>query len=304
METKGIVLIAGGYGMYAYYAYNLALSIRAHSQIPIILFSDGIHRYLMPNKQKVFTEIVKLPEECYIVNGVKQYVKAKVHLYELSPFDETLFLDVDTIFSPYKNIENLFRENSDMDIQFACRGEKKMNEGTRSEWVNLSEIKQIHGYDHWYELSSEVIYFKKCDRAQRVFDCAIYYYTNHGMGIKKWVNNQASGWEVEKKPNCITEFAGGIPDEVPFSLALEATETKIKAPYIPSYWQPQYFKDITPDVQVMKNFYLTSIGGASLQRNTERIYNTLVKKYSPMDEKTSFFRAQVKTGKIPERKRI
>lgn len=283
-KTKGVVLISGGHPMYSHYAANLAMSIRDHSDIPIVLFYEGAGlSYLFQDQKDLFTDILELPIEYYMTTDGARYVKAKLHLYDLSPFDETLFLDVDMIFSDTrisgKKIEDLFKENEMREIQFACRGEKKMDEGIRSEWVNLSEVKNIHGFDHWYELSSEFIYFKKGETAQKVFDTALNYYDNPGMEIKRWIVENGRP-KLEEKPNAIAEFAGGIPDEVPFSFALEKLGVKIKAPYLPSYWQPFYFAKTIPDVEVQRRFPLVSIGGAALQPNTQRIYNTLAKYYA------------------------
>lgn len=307
--NKGIVLIAGGHPLYVHYAHNLAMSIRSHSDIPIVLFTQGAGlSFLFEDQKQMFTDILELPPEFYMVDGKPHFVKAKLHLYDLSPFDETIFLDSDMIFCPInlsnKPIEKLFEENADCEIQFACRGEKKMDEGIRSEWVNLPEMKNIHGFDHWYEVSSEVIYFKKGDVARDVFDKAIYFYSNHGMETKKWVIENGA-FKMEQKPNAITEFDGGIPDEVPFSMALEATRVKIKAPYIPSYWQPQYFNRVIPDVQIQQNHYLVSIGGATLQPNTERIYNNLVKHYSQKTiHKRPPYNAVAKMSILKERRKI
>lgn len=282
-------------------AYNLALSIRHHSDIPIVLFYQGAGiTYLFEDQKEVFSDIQELPIEFYMNEGKPHYVKPKLHLYDLTPFDETIFLDADMIFSPFKTIEDLFEENKDREIQFACRGEKRMDQTTKSEWVNLSEIENIHGFNHWYELSSEVIYWKQGDVAQIVFDTAIDYYSNHGMGIKRWI-----GEKLEEKENAIQEFAGGIPDEVPFSLALEKTETKIVAPYVPSYWQPAFFTKILKDIDIQKNYYLISAGGASVQSNIKRIYDNLAKYYcGNTEKKRSFYPLMPKQKSLPERRKI
>ena len=299
--NRGIVLIAAHHPYYSHMAYNLALSIRHHSDIPIILFSHGEGvNYLFEDQKEVFTEIRELPIEFYMNEGKPHFVKPKLHLYDLTPFDETIFLDADMIFSPFKTIEDLFEENKDVEIQFACRGEKNMSQTIKSEWVNLSEIQNIHGFNHWYEVSSEVIYWKQGDVAQRFFDTAIDYYSNHGMAIKRWV-----GDKLEEKENAIQEFAGGVPDEVPFSLALEKTETKIKSPYAPSYWQPAHFTKITPDLDIQKTYYLISAGGAMVQSNIKRIYDNLAKHYSQNTEKKrSFYPLLAKQKLLPERKKI
>lgn len=245
---RGIVLIAAGHPMYTHMAHNLAMSIRHHSNIPIVLFAHGAGiNYLFDDQQSIFSKIEQIPDEFFMVDGKPQYIKIKTHLYDMTPFDETIFIDSDAIFSPFKTIDALFDENKDCDIQFACRGDKTMEQGTKSEWVNLAEIKEKFGFEHWYELSSEFIYWKQTEIAQDLFDRAKYYYLNHGMNIKRWV-----GDKLEDKANAIQEFAGGIPDEVPFSIAIEMMGLKIKSPYIPSYWQPAYFTKVIPDVEIQK----------------------------------------------------
>lgn len=307
-KTKGVVLIAGGHPIYTHYAYNLALSIRDHSQIPIMLYYHGAGiSYLFQDQLEVFTSIEELPQEYFMVDGKEQFVKSKLHLYELSPFDETIFLDTDTIFTDTrvsgKTIEMLFEENANSDIQFACRAEKNMDEPTRSEWITLSEIEAKYGFKHWYELSSEFIYFKKNKVAKSVFDKALYYYFNHGLGTKKWIIENGQK-KLEEKPG-ITEFAGGIPDEVPFGLALESLGVSIKAPYHPSYWQPEFFNRTIPDNEIIRNHYLISIGGAALQPNTRRIYDDHAKHYCG---KTTFkraaYRAVEKSSVLKERRFI
>lgn len=299
--NRGVILIAAGHPYYSHMAYNLALSIRHHSDVPIVLFYEGAGiNYLFEDQKEIFTDIQELPEEFYMNEGNPHYVKPKIHLYDLTPFDETIFLDADMIFSPFKMIEDLFEENKNREIQFACRGEKRMDEATKSEWVNLSEIQNIHGFNHWYEVSSEVIYWKQGEVAQMFFDTAIDYYSNHGMNIKRWV-----GDKLEEKENAIQEFAGGVPDEVPFSLALEKTGVKIVAPYIPSYWQPAYFTKIIPDLDIKKNFYLVSAGGAMVQSNIKRIYDNLAKHYTQnTTKKRSFYQLIPKQKILAERKKI
>lgn len=289
METKkGIVLIAAGHPVYTHYAVNLAMSIRDHSDIPIVLYAHGVGvNYLFQDQKDLFTEIRELPPHTYITYSGAHYVKAKLFLYELSPFEETLFLDTDMIFCDSrisgKKVEHIFLENQDKEIQFASRGDKTMDEGIRSEWVNLKEVQAIHGFNHWYEVSSEVIYFKKGDVSKSVFDKALYYYDNPGMETKRWTVVDGRP-KLEEKPNAIAEFAGGIPDEVPFSMALESTGVKINGTYSPSYWQPHFFNRVKSDSDIQKNYYLVSIGGALLQPNTKRLYNTLARYYSEKTE--------------------
>lgn len=296
---KGYLLLATGHPMYSHYAFNAAAAIRCNSKLPIALIHEGAGlSQLFDNQREVFDQLIPIDPELLKENGIRQDIKGKLSLYDLSPFDETVFLDVDLTISPMRKLDELF--DQEFPLQFGCRGEKTMEEGVRSEWVKLPEIKKIFGFTHWYDLSSEFIYFKKSPEVKNVFDDAKYFYSNHGMGIKRWI-----GDKLEDKEDSIMEFAGGVPDEVPFALSLEKNNFKIRAPYTPIYWQPQFFNKMISDTEVKKNYYGISIGGAVLQPNTERIYNQLTKHYIPrlgIDREP--YKAVVKMRELPERKRI
>lgn len=291
-KNRGIVLIAAGHPMYTHMAYNLALSIRNHSNIPIVLAYAGPGiTYLFDDQKDIFTDIFEIPKEFYTTtDGRTQWIKTKVHLYDLTPFDETLFLDSDMIFSPFKKVEDLFMEIEENEIQFACRGDKTPDDTLKSEWTNLKDVQRVYGFNHWYELSSEVIYWKQGEIAKEFFDHAIEYYTNLSS---------------DKPLIDVHAFAGGIPDEVPFSLSLESLGIKINSPYAPSYWQPAHFNKITPDVQIQKNYYLISTGGAAVQPNIKRIYSNLTKFNSQKTEKKRApYPLIAKQNLLAERKKI
>jgi len=265
---KGVVLIASGHPYYSHMAYNLAVSIRDKSQIPITLFHQGVGLSFLFDDQKSIFDLRELPYECVLEKGKEEHYKAKTCIYDLSPYDETIFFDADMIFSPYKKLDDLFTDLQNTDLQFACHGEKNMDENTFSEWVDLKEVHEKYGFTHWYDLSSEVIYFKKNDAVKKFFDDAKEYYSTHGLKLKQM---QVAGREP------VTMFKSGTPDELPFSLSMEKNGIKIDAPYFPSYWQPRYFTKITKDEDVWRNFYLLSAGGAYIQPNVKRMYDNRTK---------------------------
>jgi hypothetical protein len=86
--TKGILLIAFGKAGYAYMAYNMALSIRKHSpNLHITLATDGIEKYMRSGYSKLFDNIVHFEP--------KEAGRIKVEMDLFSPYDHTLYLDVD-----------------------------------------------------------------------------------------------------------------------------------------------------------------------------------------------------------------
>ena len=265
---KGIILLATTVPYYTHMAYNLAVSIRNKSDIEITLFHEGAGLdYLFEDQKKIFN-LIPLPL-CYITeNGKREPYKAKTCIYDLSPYDETLYLDVDMIFSPYKSADQIFQELKGTPLQFAVHGEKTMDENLKSEWVDLSEVKEKYGFNHWYDLSSEFIYFEKCDATKKIFDDAKEFYSTHGLKLKEFK-------EEGREPQVM--FKSGTPDELPFSLSLEKNNYKIKAPYYPSYWQPRYFNKIKKEEEIWNNFYLLSVGGAVSINYIKRIYDNRAK---------------------------
>lgn len=94
---KGILLIAFGKPAYAYMAENMARSIKHHSpNVKVALASDGVHNYC---RDKSFFDTI-IPFKPH-----KDAGHAKLQMFDLSPFDHTLYLDVDGMV--LKDIEPL-----------------------------------------------------------------------------------------------------------------------------------------------------------------------------------------------------
>src|SRR6186997_996433 len=94
--TKGIVLISLGQPYYIRMAYQLAYSIKCNEDISIHLISNN-HEHLSEDQKKVFDKIIIPGEHVFNTDGQTDYLKSKTYLYELSEFDETIFLDADMI---------------------------------------------------------------------------------------------------------------------------------------------------------------------------------------------------------------
>ena len=110
----------------------------------------------------------------------------------------------------------------------------------------------------------------------------------------------------EKQPDkSIVQFANGLPDEVCFGLSIEKNDVKIRSPFLPSYWQPLYFNRVMEDIEIYKQFYFISAGGAAVQPNIKRIYDGMNRKYQ---EKQSTVRVPYqllpKHDILEERKKI
>ena len=108
----GILLIAVGHGNYAKMACTLACSIRANGiELPIALVHDAnTYRYITDEYRGFFNEFIAIPDECITLGEKTCYIKAKAHMYDLTPFDSTLFLDVDIVASNNGKLAEVIKE--------------------------------------------------------------------------------------------------------------------------------------------------------------------------------------------------
>lgn len=164
MLNKGILLVSFGSATYAKYAYNMAFSIKHYCRsLPILLCTDGIG--LNQVDQSVFDEvkIIEFNKEDPGVNKTK--------LYDLSPFDKTLYLDVDGVC--LKDISPLFDQLVGQEVfaQVIDSG-KKQDKITYSEWADNDTV-----WDHFNlkedvtlcGLQTSVVYFEKGKQAKTFF---------------------------------------------------------------------------------------------------------------------------------------
>ena len=96
----------------------------------------------------------------------------KTRLYELTPFDQTLFLDADSlIFHPIEYFWSFLDDQS-----YVYEGRKI----TSGEWYfDIGKTCKLIGTE-WIPLfNSGMILFSKCDKTKEFFKTAYYYFANH-----------------------------------------------------------------------------------------------------------------------------
>lgn len=264
-KGKGILLMAlGDPRVYAYYAYNLAVSLKQCSpEVKIaIIYNGNSLTHLDSMELFHFDQKIVCPVEYYTHEGRTEYIKAKLYLNKLTPFEETLFLDADMVFSPYKKVQSIWDDLANIDFTMACRGMSDVDAG-QSAWVNLSEVREYYGFDKWYDLSSEFIYFKDTPANEKLFEDARDFYNHELLNVR--------------------EFAGGKPDEPFYCLAmLKNGIAPHKIPYKPSYWEYANGKNGTyiKEQELWNNYYLLSMGGKMTSNRIEVIYNNIMKYYA------------------------
>lgn len=256
MKNRGILLLALGHPNYGGMAFNMAVSIRRVSNIHIHLVWHGnALNHLTSEKLSYFDSKEICPDECFIKNGQVRYFKAKTFLYDLSPFDDTLYLDVDMLWLK-KPVEEMFELLKDTDFTMENRAEEIINEGTRYSWANARDL-QAKGLTRLPNLHSEVIYFKKTERVKKYFDSAKRFYDNPTV-----------------KPNV---FNGDVADELAFLLAQMDTGLKPHlSPFQPAYWMYIDRKKTTSWTDIYNNYYLYSLGGKQMSTLMKEKYDQRV----------------------------
>lgn len=252
---RGVLILALGSTTYVKYALNLAVSIRKTSPdvAVCLVHSDNLH-ILEPSQRFYFNRLIKCPAEYYTSNGKINYVKAKLFLDKLTPYDQTLFMDADTIVSPYKSVKSIFEKCEGNDFIMVCRGENINS----SEWVNRDEVMKAFELEKWYDCSSELMYFEQTNifedarNINKAFEDGSFYYR---------------------------QFAGGVPDEASLVTAMLVNHGSPKfVPFKPTFWEAAE-KSFAKSEMIFTTFEVLSIGGNVVSKHIENIYNLLIKWY-------------------------
>lgn len=292
--TQGVLIVALGHNNYGRMALNLAASIRyLDKRISIhLVYTESavvnIEKYL-----HVFTskEICNPAYSQY--KGKTAYIKSKVHIYDLSPFDKTLFLDADTIWLPCnKKASEVMDELSGVELAIANKGffdfEHSAPDPSYSQWVAMEEVRAAYNFSKgkYYSLHSEFIYFEKCDNNVAYF-----------QKVKDVFENPIVS---------PVTFAGAIPDEVAYSIAsILCNHYPHQDNYLPVYWQPREKKK-TAYSRIHEQYYLLSIGGKMLTDSTVHEYDRLARAYASKENIANPFLSakNAKMNWLPERKLI
>lgn len=285
-NVRGIVIIAAGVHTYGQWAVNLAMGLKQtdHTTNITLLWQDKAKELIEPYIS-IFDNVIEIPKECTTRNGLESLLRAKTCLYELSPYEETIYIDADVMWLPYKGINGLFDEIKDVDITIGNRGKTDLNTDPKLIWCKSEDMRNVYGDVTIYNLSSEFIYFKKNDKVKEFFDLAKYYFDNPGVDY--------------------TRFSGTVPDELAFQIAMIKTGIiPHKIPYLPFYWEPYEKKNKALEQLYKEGWYGYSIGGATLNAQQKAIYDGLSKIYAKGFGIKYPFLSRNKRDILPSRKDI
>ena len=272
--------MATGHPYYSHMAFNLFVSLRSLApDLPIAILHDGQGFKLLEGwQQDSFTQAIELPSK--LVGG--DPYRVKLHLDEITPFDKTLFMDVDMLWNNFRSPMDLLGELDGTEFTMINRGRVSSADSTLSRWVSLSEVGDAYKLDEFYDISSEMVYF---EGTPKVF---------------------AEARKIYAKPKVkVSAFGAGLPDEAFFMIAIEKLGIQLhQSPWEPSYWEPRYFPKQHSRSHIA-DFYALSVGGAFTSNHIKKIYDSLIKHYySSLGIAAQPYQLQNKSRIIKERRKI
>lgn len=162
----GIVLIAIGqvlkHAVYGQFAYNMALSIKRHTKLPIQLIynSEGIAK-LQPRHLKIFDVLTEAKRE-HCFEGKYTPSKLKIYLYDYLAFDDNIYLDVDGIL--INDITEVFNQKGDY---YTSQVEDATPENMM--WADLDYLKDKYKVDKILSTNSSFQRIRKGKTCEKLF---------------------------------------------------------------------------------------------------------------------------------------
>ena len=268
MAEKGVLIVATGDKLYGEYAFNLALSLRANEQhIPIAVITDGgALASLSEGQRAYFDKIIMLPRSAYEIDGKLHHFYIKTLLYDLTPFEHTLYLDADTCWIPYRRPSWLIGELDYFDFTCANGGYYDFKDGSATTtggylfWGELDKIQahfKLSGRIPQY--NSTIMFFKKSVAAKTIFDKAKSVYND------KHAPRKMNSW--------------GIADEYCFNVASALTGI------MPHTWnyQPIYIhflENLKSEKEILQDFWGLTNCGNNTHPSIVSMYHNLLDRYT------------------------
>ena len=279
---RGVLIIAVGHANYLAMATNLAASIRVNDPgLQIALATD----YPPPawlQEKKLIDINVQVPKSFTSFKNQPAFIKAKVHMYELSPFKETIFLDADQILIDGRQLSPVFDELKDVELTFSNTGK-----AGGSMWADIEETKSIYGDKPFWNFHSEFVFFREGKAAADYFKAAQKVFSDN-------------------KIKSATVFGSApMADELAFQCAAMITGLyPHKENWLPNFWYARDSNMSRKYVYQLGDRLTYSIGGHTLPEAVKRNYNILAKSYFAILGLVTPYLATDKKSFLPERQKI
>lgn len=229
MQDTGVVTIALGAQKYTEYAFNLAASVKmSNPKIPVGLITSeqNLLHPLWPVMKKVFDIVKIIDSNITHYKGIFMPGRVKIQLNELTPFENTLFIDADSIIFPTAKLTHELEKLKEHTMAYYCwhqySRDRIERHGQTAYWGSLVEYIDSHGMrgDKFQEVSSYFFWWKKSDRNNTFFKTALEIHD----GILEGKYLAGTGWRNN-----------WVPDEYPFTIATGVTGVmnSVAFPYQP-----------------------------------------------------------------------
>jgi hypothetical protein len=250
--NRGILLMCHTSNFYGKWAYNMAHSIRAFSDVPIHLVHD------MESTQGIDMAVFNSHS---VEEFGKDFCFEKMRIFDHSPFEETLYLDVDGML--INNPEDIFTRLNAYGASFWTQpmGTGKKGDNT----INYLWAKTDFIYDK-YEID-EKFWFTTCQTS-------IVYFTKEAKGF---FNQLKLNYEKRLKPIEYREMWGKSkqhPDELYYSITMAQMGIVLQD------FKPVFFPEkVKPIKEIEDNYYVLSMyGGNNVKPYARSYYDRVMQK--------------------------
>ena len=262
--SRGILLIATSHPYYGRQAVNLAMTIKAvEPDIPIALIADMRGVAHLNDAERNLFSVVKQPLRKGA--GLLGANAMRMMLPALSPFQETLALDVDMLWLGRKKPSELFALLDGRDFTIVNEGFIDLDSGadhTTGRYLHWADPEALReAYDlkgRLYQVRGEFILFRKSKEV--------------GLMYK-------SARNIQRNPGVATKLLGGsVTDEFALNLALNSGGIEPhESQWQPTYW-PNIHGNIMPPVHTLHDsYYAVSFGGNYASPGARRAYTSVIR---------------------------
>lgn len=262
LMKRGILLVAMGHPNYFRMAVALAATIKAGNKgISISVVTDGKTHFKEEAERALFDSVIIAPAASYTTNGKIEFIKAKTYIYDFTPYQETLFLDVDIAILPNRDLASIFEELKEHDFVMSNPGYADTSkEKAISVWADPEEVLRAYGLKgkKWYGYHSEFIYFRKCKEVKKYFETAKKVFTTPKVETVK--------------------FSGGtMADELAFMIAsMQLDYYSMLVDYLPIFWYRRHSEKNLRPYEFDSKYVGYSVGGNNAPTNIKENYNVIV----------------------------
>lgn len=195
--------MAIGKPSYGKFAWNLAVSIKAHSDVNVCVIHDDVALQQMEDWRLKFfdKQVVIDKDDCY-QDFKFQPGKAKISLYKYLPYDENMIIDADSLC--IRDVNELFELcNKDIIAQSVGSWDETADLWT-CQWMPIDKVKEVYNLPkHFriFEINSSFLFIRKGKVAEKFYEQAM--------------QNFYTGYQSEH----LHKWGGTFPDELAYNVA-------------------------------------------------------------------------------------